>query len=63
MKTECRFKISKITQGALQYKQTHQDNMPVGPSADNSLIGTIYLRKAQVQGEPKEILVTVVVPE
>lgn len=59
MKTVCQFKLAKVTPGALQYKQVSQDDLPVDQGSDSKLIGTLYLRKAQVEGQPETVTVTV----
>lgn len=59
MKVECTFSLAKTTPGALQYKQTGQDGRDVGEGNDAKLIGTLYVRKAQMKGEPGVMKVTV----
>lgn len=63
MKTVCTFVFFKETPGAWRYKQTEQNGVPVGGKSDDALIGTLYVRKAHVQGEPPPVLtITVEAP-
>lgn len=51
-----KFKIAKETKGALQYKETETDGHG---TADDYVVGTLYLRKSAVKGAPDELTVTV----
>lgn len=57
MKHTLKFKIAKETKGALQYKEVDTDGQ--GTSVDHYVVGTLYLRKAQVRDIPQELTVTV----
>lgn len=64
MKYELGFELAKVTKGAIQYKEVSLNGAPYDSNArpDDMLVGTLYLRKSQVEGQPKEIKVTVEVP-
>jgi hypothetical protein len=47
--------FDKETPGALRYKEIAKE----GAKVDDMLIGQLYLRKAQVEGSPKAIEVSV----
>lgn len=53
-------KLEKVTKGALRYKQTHQDGKEVkeGKVDEEGVFGTLYVRKAYMEGEPDTIKVT-----
>lgn len=63
MKTTLKMRLSKTTKGALQYKQFEQNGKAVDAEASGGdaqgLIGTLYVRKAHMEGEPQEITVIV----
>lgn len=61
MIVDCGFSLAATTKGALKYEQTSQDGVTIPPTspADAKIIGTVYLRKAQVKGEPKNITIKV----
>lgn len=62
MKIVCTFKFRNPTPGALRYDQVTQDGETVGKKSDEKIIGTLYLRKAQVDGEPQTLTVTIETP-
>ncbi len=60
MKVECTFKLVNVTKGALRYEQTQENGQPVQPRDTNGqLVGTLYVRKAKMEGQPEMLKITV----
>ena len=59
MKVRVIFKFEKETKGAVRYQEVDEDTMePL--NFKEAFIGTIYLRKAQIEGiTPQQLAVTV----
>ena len=58
MNTTVRFKLEKETKGAVRYQEVDDTGQP--KDFTTALIGTVYLRKAQLpDGHPLAIAVTV----
>lgn len=55
------FKLERETKGALRYQEVELDGkpVPVDSPADERLVGTLYVRKAKIQGAPQAVTVTV----
>lgn len=60
-KVHCTFNLRNVTPGAVRYDQATQDGKPIPPGAkaNDMLVGTLYLRKAQLPGTPESLTVTV----
>ena len=50
------FKFERGTPGALRYQEVDADGHPLG--MDAATIGTLYLRRDKVDGEPPAVKVT-----
>ena len=56
MRTVLKFKLSKETKGALQFKEVETDG---SPTDRDYAVGTLYVRKAFFTSLPQELQVTV----
>lgn len=60
MRKECKFKLEKETKGAVRYKQYEEAGTAVGVGPDDALFGTVYVRKARLEGETPSVLTIIV---
>jgi len=61
MKHVLTFKLERETKGALRYQEVEQNGRPVAVDspADDRIIGTLYIRKAALNGQfPPNLTVT-----
>ena len=54
------FKLEKQTPGALRYAETNEQGHPIKGDDEGAMIGSLYLRKAAMNGKvPESLTITV----